>query len=116
MHFEFVVHITEDPLRERNSRISSRSFSPSGSRTSSTCGKTTIECLWPVEVLFDGEGRMYLDAVFKKFARAHSLEVGCMLLCPYKGDDDMSVSVYDDSCCRMLYHSDDSGEDRDGQL
>jgi hypothetical protein len=59
------------------------------------------ECWWPVEVMFDGEGKIYLDAIFEKFARAHSLEVGCLLLCCYEGDGDMSVSVYDDSCCRL---------------
>jgi hypothetical protein len=39
---------------------------------------------------------MYLDANFEKFARARSLEVGCLLLCLYEGNGDMSVSVYDD--------------------
>jgi hypothetical protein len=32
--------------------------------------------------LFDGEAKMYLDNGFEKFARAHNLEVRCLLLCP----------------------------------
>jgi hypothetical protein len=34
-------------------------------------------CWWTVEVLFDGEGKMYLHIGWKKFARAHEVEVGC---------------------------------------
>jgi hypothetical protein len=56
---------------------------------------------------------MYLDASFEKFARAHSLEVRCLLLYHYEGDDDMHVSVFDDSSYRMHYHSNDFGEDND---
>ncbi|KAM0899137.1 hypothetical protein ACQ4PT_021444 [Festuca glaucescens] len=78
---------------------------------------------WPVEVLFDRQRKMYLDAGFEKFFRTNSLEVGCLLVYRYEGNDDMHVSVFDDSSCRRHYHSDDSdegnddfGEDSDGHL
>jgi hypothetical protein len=44
-------------------------------------------------VLFDGEGKMYLDAGFEKFACPHSLEVGWLQLCGYEDYGDISIGV-----------------------
>jgi hypothetical protein len=44
---------------------------------------------------------MCLYTGFEKFARTHSLEVGCLLICRYEGGGDMSVDMFDDSCCRL---------------
>jgi hypothetical protein len=117
MHFEFVVQITEDPLGRKKLPNKFAEFL-AGWKTASvnlredSCG----QCRWPVEVLFDGQGKMYLDTGFEKFARIHGLEVGCLLLCRYEGDCNMSVSVFNDSCCHRHYHIDDLGEDSNGQL
>jgi hypothetical protein len=54
-------------------------------------------CRWPVEVLFELQGNMYLDTGFEKFARADSLEVGCLLHLLSEGDGVMSDRVFDDS-------------------
>jgi hypothetical protein len=40
-------------------------------------------CRWFVEVLFDGEGHMFLHNGWEKFAHAHSLEVGYMVGFPH---------------------------------
>jgi hypothetical protein len=61
--------------------------------------------------MFDGQVKMYLNAGFEKFARAHNLKVGCMMHCLYKGDGNMSFMVFDYSSCRRHYHSDDSVKD-----
>jgi hypothetical protein len=55
-------------------------------------------CRWPVEVLFDGQGKMYVDAGFEKFAAPTSRRSDrCLLHCLYEGDGDMCVTVFDDS-------------------
>jgi hypothetical protein len=36
-------------------------------------------CRWPVEVLFHGQGKMYLHTGWDKFARTHNLEAGFLL-------------------------------------
>jgi hypothetical protein len=35
--------------------------------------------LWTVEVLFDGQGRMYLDKGWENFTIAHGVDFGCIL-------------------------------------
>jgi hypothetical protein len=63
--------------------------------------------------MFDGQGTMYLDSGFKKFARIHNLVVRCLLHFLYEGEDDVSVRVLDDlSRCRH-YHIIDSDEDNE---
>jgi hypothetical protein len=59
---------------------------------------------------------MYLNANFEKFARTHNVEVGCLLLCRYEGDGDMSVGVFDDSSYCMPYRNDNSDGGSHGQL
>jgi hypothetical protein len=68
-----------------------------------------------VEVLFDGQGKIYLDTGFDKFTRDHSVEVGCLLHFIYEGEgkENMSFRVFDESSCRRHYHGDDSDEDND---
>ncbi|KAK1697291.1 hypothetical protein QYE76_013988 [Lolium multiflorum] len=68
-------------------------------------------CRWPVDVLFDGRGKMYLHTGWEKFARYHDLQAGCVLTFSYLGDADMSVKVFDDTSCRRHYHGDDDEED-----
>ncbi|KAK1652092.1 hypothetical protein QYE76_069897 [Lolium multiflorum] len=63
--------------------------------------------LWNVEVLFDGEGRMYLDRGWERFARAHDLGLGNFLVFSYDGDAVLTVKVFDGSMCRRHYHDDD---------
>ena len=74
-----------------------------------SCGS----CRWPVEVLFDGQGKMYLHTGWEKFARAHNLAAGCLLTFLYEGDGEMAVKVFDETACRRHYHTDDSDEDSD---
>jgi hypothetical protein len=54
-----------------------------------------------VEVLFDGQGKIYLDTGFDKFTRDHSVEVGCLLHFIYEGEgkENMSFRVFDESSC-----------------
>ncbi|XP_051182593.1 B3 domain-containing protein Os03g0212300 [Lolium perenne] len=63
--------------------------------------------LWDVEVLFDGEGRMYLDRGWERFARAHDLGLGNFLVFSYDGDGVLTVKVFDGSMCCRHYHDDD---------
>jgi hypothetical protein len=82
MYFDFVVHITEDPFDRKRLQNNFAEFlacrvSAGVNLREASCGF----CRWPVDVLFDQQGKMYLDAGFEKFARAHNLEARCLLLC-----------------------------------
>ncbi|XP_051229253.1 B3 domain-containing protein Os03g0212300-like [Lolium perenne] len=68
-------------------------------------------CRWPVDVLFDRLGKMYLHTGWEKFARFHGLQVGCVLTFSYQDDEKMSVKVFDDTSCRRHYHGDDEEND-----
>ncbi|KAK1628817.1 hypothetical protein QYE76_003132 [Lolium multiflorum] len=61
--------------------------------------------LWTVEVLFDGQGRMYLDKGWEKFAIAHGVDFGCYVHFKYEGDDVLTVKVFDGTMCRRYYYS-----------
>ncbi|KAK1607505.1 hypothetical protein QYE76_031178 [Lolium multiflorum] len=63
--------------------------------------------LWTVEVLFDGQGRMYLDKGWEKFAIAHGVDFGWFVHFKYEGDDVLTVKVFDGTMCRRYYYSDD---------
>ncbi|KAK1646615.1 hypothetical protein QYE76_064420 [Lolium multiflorum] len=67
--------------------------------------------LWTVEVLFDGQGRMYLDKGWEKFAIAHGVDFGWFVHFKYEGDDVLTVKVFDGTMCRMYYYSDDEDTD-----
>ncbi|KAK1614629.1 hypothetical protein QYE76_020146 [Lolium multiflorum] len=56
--------------------------------------------LWTVEVLFDGQGRMYLDKGWEKFAIAHGVDFGWFVHFKYEGDDVLTVKVFDGTMCR----------------
>ncbi|KAK1626306.1 hypothetical protein QYE76_000621 [Lolium multiflorum] len=58
--------------------------------------------LWTVEVLFDGQGRMYLDKGWEKFAIAHGVDFGWFVHFKYEGDDVLTVKVFDGTMCRGL--------------
>jgi hypothetical protein len=58
-----------------------------------------------VEVLFDGKYKMYLHTSWKKFARVHDVEVGCMVYF-YEGNNEMSVKMFDNESCRIHYYND----------
>ena len=68
-------------------------------------------CRWPVDVPFDGRGKMYLHTGWEEFARVHNLQAGCVLTFCYEGDEEMSVKVFDDTSCRRHYHTDDEEDD-----
>ncbi|XP_051229171.1 B3 domain-containing protein Os03g0212300-like [Lolium perenne] len=59
------------------------------------------------------EGKMYMHTGWDKFARAHNLEVGCLLTFLYKGDGEMIIKVFDKISCRRYYHTDESEEHTD---
>ncbi|KAK1680201.1 hypothetical protein QYE76_041049 [Lolium multiflorum] len=61
--------------------------------------------LWTVEVLFDGQGRMYLDKGWEKFAIAHGVDFGWFVHFKYEGDDVLTVKVFDGTMCRRYYYS-----------
>jgi hypothetical protein len=63
-------------------------------------------CRWPIEVLFNGEGRMFLHTGWEKFARAHNLEVACLVNFKWEGDNELRVKVFDDTSCSRHYHND----------
>jgi hypothetical protein len=56
---------------------------------------------------------MYLHTGWDKFARAHNLEVGCLLTFLYEGVGEMIVKVLDKTSYRRHYHTDESGENND---
>ncbi|KAK1615839.1 hypothetical protein QYE76_021356 [Lolium multiflorum] len=67
--------------------------------------------LWTVEVLFDGQSRMYLGMGWEKFAIAHGVDFGCYVHFKYEGDDVLTVKVFDGTMCRRYYYSDDEDTD-----
>ncbi|KAK1654021.1 hypothetical protein QYE76_071826 [Lolium multiflorum] len=86
---EFFIVVYEDPLVKKD------------------CGPR----LWTVEVLFDGQGRMYLDKGWEKFAIAHGVDFGWFVHFKYEGDDVLTVKVFDGTMCRRYYYSDDEDTD-----
>jgi hypothetical protein len=51
--------------------------------------------LWPAEVMFDSEGKMFLHNGWRRFTRSHSIDV--------------SVKVFDETMSHRHYHSDADG-------
>nr|XP_051230195.1 B3 domain-containing protein Os03g0212300-like [Lolium perenne] len=68
-------------------------------------------CRWPVDVLFDGCGKMYLHTGLEKFALFHDLQAGCVLTFSYQGDEELNMKVFDDTSCRWHYHGGDEEYD-----
>ena len=63
--------------------------------------------LWDVEVVFDADGRMYLDRGWKQFVRAYDLGIGYSLVFRYDGNATFAVKVFDTTMCRRRYQDDD---------
>jgi hypothetical protein len=51
-----------------------------------------------MEVLFDGQGRMYLDKGWENFAIVHGVDFGCSLHIKYEGDNVLTVKVLTEQC------------------
>ena len=67
--------------------------------------------VWTVDVWFDGEGRMYLDKGWEKFAITHSIQYGFFVHFKYEGDYVLTVKVFDGTMCRKYYYTDDENSD-----
>jgi hypothetical protein len=67
--------------------------------------------LWDVEVVFDGEGRMFLERGWERFARDHDLGLGNFLVFNYRCDAVLTVMVFDGTMCRRHYKQDDDDDD-----
>ncbi|KAE8766894.1 B3 domain-containing protein [Hordeum vulgare] len=63
--------------------------------------------LWDVEVVFDADGRMYLDRGSKQFVRAYDLGIEYFLVFRYDGNATFAVKVFDTTMCRRRYQDDD---------
>ncbi|KAE8793858.1 B3 domain-containing protein [Hordeum vulgare] len=63
--------------------------------------------LWDVEVVFDADGRMYLDRGWKQFVRAYDLGIRYFLVFRYDGNATFAVKVFDTIMCRRRYQDDD---------
>ncbi|KAE8820437.1 B3 domain-containing protein [Hordeum vulgare] len=66
-----------------------------------------IRKLWHVEVVFDTDGRMYLDRGWKHFVRAYDLGIGYFIVLRYDGNATFTVKVFDTTMCRRRYQDDD---------
>lgn len=112
--FEFLLRIDDDPLGIKRLPDKFAEFVDGAAPAQLFLREASSGvCVWPVDVLFDGQGAMYLHTGWEKFARAHNLAAGCMLSFIYQGDGEMAVKVFDETACRRHYHTDDSGEDSD---
>jgi hypothetical protein len=66
--------------------------------------------LWDVEVVFDGEGHMYLGRGWDQFAREYDVQRGHFLVFSYDGDAVLAVKVFDGTMCRRHYKHDDDDD------
>jgi hypothetical protein len=67
--------------------------------------------LWDVEVVFDGEGHMYLGRGWDQFAREYDVQRGHFLVFSYDGDAVLAVKVFDGTMCRRHYKHDEDDDD-----
>ncbi|KAK1648477.1 hypothetical protein QYE76_066282 [Lolium multiflorum] len=112
---EFFIVVYEDPLVKKVCTRTSKKFADylDGQEPAKVYMRAA-DCgprLWTVEVLFDGQGRMYLDKGWEKFAIAHGVDFGCYVHFKYEGDDVLTVKVFDGTMCRRYYYSDDEDTD-----
>ncbi|KAE8769946.1 B3 domain-containing protein [Hordeum vulgare] len=63
--------------------------------------------LWDVEVVFDADGRMYLDRGWKQFVRAYDLGIGYFLVFRYDRNTMFAMKMFDTTMCRRRYQDDD---------
>ncbi|KAE8798770.1 B3 domain-containing protein [Hordeum vulgare] len=66
--------------------------------------------LWDVEVVFDADGRMYLDRGWEQFVRADDLGIGYFLVFRYDGNATFAVKVFDTTMCRRRYQDNDDAD------
>nr|XP_051221444.1 B3 domain-containing protein Os03g0212300-like [Lolium perenne] len=64
--------------------------------------------LWPAEVMFDGEGQMFLHNAWRSFVCSHTIDVRYFVVFKYDGHDDFNVKVFDETMCRRHYHSNEN--------
>ncbi|KAK1621133.1 hypothetical protein QYE76_026650 [Lolium multiflorum] len=113
--FEFLLRIDDDPLGIKRLPDKFAEFVDGVEPAHLQLREASCNfCRWSVEVLFDGQGKMYLHTGWDKFARDLHLEPGCQLTFLYEGDGEMIVKVFDDTACRVHYpHTGESGSDTD---
>ncbi|KAK1652272.1 hypothetical protein QYE76_070077 [Lolium multiflorum] len=63
--------------------------------------------LCSAEVMFDGEGQMFLHNGWRRFARSHTIEVGHLVVFKYDGHGIFTIKVFDETICRRHYHTDE---------
>jgi hypothetical protein len=107
--FEFILRIDQDPLGIKRLPDKFAEFVDGVEPAELQLREASCNFRrWRVEVLFDGQGKMYLHTGWDKFARYLDLEPGCQLVFFYDGDGDMVVKVFDDTSCRRHYHISES--------
>ena len=110
--FEFLLRIDDDPLGTKRLPDKFAKFVDGVEPTQLQLREASCNfCRWPVEVLFDRQGKMYPHTGWEKFARAHNLAAGCLLTFLYEGDGEMTFKVFDKMSCHRNYHTEESGED-----
>jgi hypothetical protein len=93
-YFEFVVFISDDHFGKKKLPDAFVEFLDCRGLASVTLREACCNFRrWMVEVLFNGEGKIYLHTAWKKFAHNHNIEVGCLVNFFYEGDDKMNVKA-----------------------
>ncbi|KAK1642060.1 hypothetical protein QYE76_059865 [Lolium multiflorum] len=59
--------------------------------------------MWLAEVMFDGEGHMFLHNGWRCFTRSHAIEARHFVISKCDGHDEFSVKVFDETMCRCHY-------------
>jgi hypothetical protein len=112
--FEFILRIDQDPLGIKRLPDKFAEFVDGVEPAELQLREASCNFRrWRVEVLFDGQGKMYLHTGWDKFARYLDLEPGCQLIFCYDGDGDMVVKVFDGTSCRRYYHISESSSSTD---
>ncbi|KAK1618007.1 hypothetical protein QYE76_023524 [Lolium multiflorum] len=92
--FEFLLRIDDDPLGIKQLPDKFAEFVDGVEPAQLQLWEASCNfCGWPVEVLFDGQGKMYLHMGWDKFARDLALEPGCQLTFLYEEDGEMIVKL-----------------------
>ncbi|KAK1663503.1 hypothetical protein QYE76_051662 [Lolium multiflorum] len=111
--FEFLLRINDDPLGIKRLPNKFVEFVDGVEPAQLQLREASCNfCRWLVEVLFDGRGKMSLQPGWDKFGRDLALEPGCQLTFLYEREGEMIVKVFDNTSCRMHYHTDESGQRR----
>ncbi|KAK1628575.1 hypothetical protein QYE76_002890 [Lolium multiflorum] len=108
---EFFIVINEDPLAKN--ALPKKFAGYLDGQEAAKVYLQTADCgprFWTVGVLFDEQGRMYLDKGWENYAIAHGVDFGCFLHFKYEGDD-VTVKVFDGTMSRKYYYTDDEDTD-----